>query len=230
MRAALVVIANVVEEKSPQMAFVHRNNVIQQLSPTAFDPALRCPVLPGTLERGLDHLHPEGSHGSGNLHSVLPVSVEDQKPRSRAKRKGLPQLLHNPQAGRMLGDVAVQDTPPVMSDHEKAVQYAKPDGGNREEIHRSNHFLMVAQKRQPSFTWLGVPRRSFDPAGDRPFRDVEPVGGEFRKRSEFLSFLSLIPSSACATCSLFFCMRSSSLSDLVDLAGSVPWWPNPSCC
>jgi hypothetical protein len=61
-------------------------------------------------------------------------------------------------------------------------------------------------------------------------RDFDPVGGEFSKRPEFLSFLSLIPSSACATFSLFFCMRSSSLSDLVDLAGSVPWLPNPSCC
>src|SRR5215469_13623566 len=204
MRAVVVVIANVVEEKSLQMPFVHSNDMIQQLPPAAFDPALRHPVLPWTLERGFDRLNPEGSHGSGNLHSVLPVSVEDQKPRNRAKRKRLPQLLHNPLARRMLADVAVQDTPPVMSDHEKAVQYAKPDGGNREEIHRSNHFLMVTQKGQPSFTWLGVPRRSFDPAGDRPFRDVEPVGGEFRKRSEFLSFLSLIPSSACATCSLFF--------------------------
>jgi hypothetical protein len=54
------------------------------------------------------------------------------------------------------------------------------------------------------------------------------VGGEFRKRPEFLSFLSLIPSSASATFSLFFSMRSSSLSALVDLAGSVPWLPNPS--
>src|SRR5215469_11575744 len=90
MRAVLVVIANLVEKKSPQMAFVHRNNVIQQLSPTAFDPALRHPVLPWTLERGLHRLNPEGSHGSGKLPSVLPVPVEDQKPRSRAKRKGLP--------------------------------------------------------------------------------------------------------------------------------------------
>src|SRR5215469_13769419 len=131
MRAVLVVIANVVEEKSLQMPFVHRNNMIQQLPPTAFDPALRHPVLPWTLERGLHRFNLERSHGSGNLHSVLPVPVEDQKPGSRAKRKGLPQLLHNPQTRRMLGDVAVQDAPPVMSDHEKAVQYAKPDGGNR---------------------------------------------------------------------------------------------------
>ena len=178
MRAVLVVVANIVEEKSPQMAFVHRNNVIQQLSPTAFDP-LRHPVLPWTLERGLDRLNPERSHCSGNLHSVLPVPVKDQKPRNRAKRKRLPQLLDNPLARRALADVAVQDAPPIMSDHEKAVQHAKADGGNREEVHRGNHFLMVAQKGQPSFTWRGVPWRSFHPAGDRPFRDVEPEHQQF---------------------------------------------------
>jgi hypothetical protein len=37
---------------------------------------------------------------------------------------------------------------------------------------------------------------------------VDGVGGEFRKFPEFLSFFSLIPSSACATFSLFFCMPS----------------------
>jgi hypothetical protein len=44
MRAVIVVIANVVEEKSLQMPFVHSNDMIQQLPPTAFDPALRHPV------------------------------------------------------------------------------------------------------------------------------------------------------------------------------------------
>ena len=79
----------------------------------------------------------------------------------------------------MLGDIAVQDAPPIMSDHEKAVQHAKPDGGNRKEVHRGNRFLMVAQKGQPAFTSLAVPRRSFHPAGDRPFRDVEPQHQQF---------------------------------------------------
>src|SRR5215469_1734946 len=44
MRAVLMVITNVLEEKSLQMPFVRRNNMIQQLPPTAFDPALRHPV------------------------------------------------------------------------------------------------------------------------------------------------------------------------------------------
>jgi hypothetical protein len=46
MRAVLVVIANVVEKKSRQMPFVHSNDMIQQLPPTAFDPALRDAILP----------------------------------------------------------------------------------------------------------------------------------------------------------------------------------------
>ena len=50
--AVLVVVANVVGEKSLQMGFVHRNDVIQQVSPTPFDPPLRHRVLPSTLERG----------------------------------------------------------------------------------------------------------------------------------------------------------------------------------
>jgi hypothetical protein len=72
MRTVLVVIVNVVEKKSLQMPFVHSKDMIQQFPPTAFDPALRHPVLPWTLERGLDRLNPEGSHGSRSLHSVVP--------------------------------------------------------------------------------------------------------------------------------------------------------------
>jgi mono/diheme cytochrome c family protein len=56
----------------------------------------------------------------------------------------------------------------------------------------------------------------------------EPVVGEFRKRLEFLSFFSLIPSEACATFSLFFCMRSSQSSGLVNPVDSVPLLPSPS--
>ena len=52
--------------------------------------------------------------------------------------------------------------------------------------------------------------------------------GEFRKFPEFLSFFSLIPSSACATFSLFFCVRSLSSSGLADPVGSDLLLPNPS--
>jgi hypothetical protein len=47
------------------------------------------------------------------------------------------------------------------------------------------------------------------------------VGGEFRKRPEFLSFLSLIPSSACATFSLFF-LHAIVIIHLLDSFSSHP--------
>src|SRR5215831_707502 len=179
MRAVIVVIANVVEEKSLQMPFVHSNDMIQQLPPTAFDPALRHPVLPRTLERGLDRLNPEGSHGSGNLHSVLPVPVEDQKPRNRAKRKRLPQLLNNPNARGLPRDVAVQNTSAIMADDEEAVEHGEGDRGNREEIHRGDGFPMVTQKSEPTLGRVWISGGSFHPAGNRSFGNVETEHEKF---------------------------------------------------
>ena len=46
-------------------------------------------------------------------------------------------------------------------------------GWNGEEIHRGNRFAMVAEKGKPTFGWLGISKRSFHPARDRSFRDIE---------------------------------------------------------
>src|ERR1700730_13576901 len=43
---------NIFREQSLQMAFIHRDNVVQQVSSAAFDPTLRHTVLPGALEGG----------------------------------------------------------------------------------------------------------------------------------------------------------------------------------
>ena len=51
MRAVFVVVADVFREQTFQMAFVHRDDVIQQISSAALDPTLRDSILPGTLER-----------------------------------------------------------------------------------------------------------------------------------------------------------------------------------
>ena len=48
------------------------------------------------------------------------------------------------------------------------------------------------------------------------------VLGEFHKPTEFLGFWSLIRSAACATFSLFCCMRSSQSSGLLNRVASGP--------
>jgi hypothetical protein len=40
MRAVFVVVTNICREQPFQMAFVYRNDVIQQIAPAAFDPTL----------------------------------------------------------------------------------------------------------------------------------------------------------------------------------------------
>jgi len=64
----------------------------------------------------------------------------------------------------MPGHIEMQDTPPVMSDDEKAVEYAEGQRWHCEEIHCSNRFTMIIQKSSPSLRRFGTPRRFSHPA------------------------------------------------------------------
>src|SRR2546421_872504 len=109
MRAVFVVVADVFRKQTFQMAFIHRNHVIQQVSSAAFNPTLRYTILPRAFERRSYRTHLQKSNGDWNLQPVLRIAVENKKPRSQLERKRFSQLLHDPQASRMLSDVEVQD-------------------------------------------------------------------------------------------------------------------------
>jgi hypothetical protein len=53
-------------------------------------------------------------------------AVKDQVARVRLVWKGLADLLHNPGAGRMLCGTSMRNSPPIMRDHEEAVEH--PEG------------------------------------------------------------------------------------------------------
>src|SRR5258706_2661794 len=80
MRAVLMLVANILREQSLEMPFIHRDNVVQQVSSAAFDPTLRHTVLPGTLEGRADRAYLQGSNGRRNLQPVFRIPVENQKP------------------------------------------------------------------------------------------------------------------------------------------------------
>jgi len=42
------------------------------------------------------------------------------------------------------------DAARIMADHQKAVEHAESDRGNREEVHGRNGFSMVAEKGAPT--------------------------------------------------------------------------------
>jgi hypothetical protein len=102
MRAVLMVVADVFREQPLQMPFIHRDDVIQQVTAAALHPPFRHTVLPWTLKRSSDRSHVQGSNRRRNLESIFAVSVKDQEPGSRSEREGFPQLLNNPKACRVV--------------------------------------------------------------------------------------------------------------------------------
>jgi len=174
MGAVLAVVADVLREQSFQMAFVRRDDVVEEIPSTAFHPSLGDPVLPRTFERSSDRCHPKRPSGSRNLEAILSVTIEEQEPSRRPERKRLPQLLDDPGTGGMPRDVEMQDAATVVADHEEAIEQAERNCGNREEIHRGYSFSVVSEEGKPSLGRLRVLRCSFDPAGDCSLREIEP--------------------------------------------------------
>jgi hypothetical protein len=105
--------------------------------------------------------------------------ITDQVFLRRFKGKCLPQLLDDPSTGRMLGDVNVQDAPPIMTDDEEAVEHTERNRWHCEEIHRGNRFPMVVKEGYPALGAVGIPRRSFHPTGDGSLGKVKAVHTQF---------------------------------------------------
>ena len=95
-------------------------------------------------------LDAETLHRTDDLLIEARAAIKDQVARRRVIGECLTQLLNNPGTARMLGHVAVKDTPSIMREDEEAVKHAEGERRHGEEIHCSNRFTMVFQKRHPS--------------------------------------------------------------------------------
>jgi hypothetical protein len=95
MRAVFVVIPDVFREQALQMAFIHRNDVIEQISSAAFNPTLRNSILPGTFKGGPHGTDLQSTDCHRNFQPILPISVKDHELGSQPKRKRLRQLLNH---------------------------------------------------------------------------------------------------------------------------------------
>jgi hypothetical protein len=79
-----------------QVAFVNRDDVIQEITPATPYPTLCDSILPRTFERSAERIHPQGSNRCGDLQSILGITIKDDEPRSGSKWKCFSQLLHDP--------------------------------------------------------------------------------------------------------------------------------------
>ena len=158
VRAIIVVVRDILSEQATAMPFVEHDDMVEQVTPTTSDPALRDPVLPGASEGGADRNAAHSLNGGGDLWVKFRVAVEDQMPRQRVVGKGVAKLLGNPGACRMTGDVEVQNAATVVCNDEEAVKNSERQGRNREEIHRGNDFAMIAEKSLPTLCRFWISR------------------------------------------------------------------------
>jgi hypothetical protein len=173
MRAVLVVVANILSEQAFQVAFVNCDDVIQELTPATPYPTLCHSILPRTLERGADRIHPQGSNRCGDFQSILGITIKDDEPWSGFKWKCFSQLLDDPRACRMLCDIEVQDAPTIVTDDEEAIERAEGDRRNSEEVHHGNRFPVITEKGKPARGRPRISRCPFHPTRDRSLRDVK---------------------------------------------------------
>src|SRR5712691_10239131 len=173
MRAVFVVVANILREPAFQVAFVNCNDVIQEITPATPYPTLCHSILPRTFERGADRIHPQGSNRCRDFQSILGITIKDEEPRSGSKWKCFSQLLNDPRACRMLGDIEVQDAPTIVTDDEKAIERAEGDRRNSKEVHRGNRFPVITEKGKPARGRLRISRCPFHPTRDRSLRNIK---------------------------------------------------------
>jgi hypothetical protein len=155
------------------VALVNCNEVIQEITSATPYPTLCHSILPRTFERSADRIHAQGSNRCRDFQSILGITIKDDEPRRGSKWKCFSQLLDDPRACRMLCDIEVQDTPTVVTDHEKAIERAEGNGRNSEEVHRGNRFPVITEKGKPARGRLRISRRPFHPTRDRSLRDIE---------------------------------------------------------
>ena len=86
-----------------------------------------------SMDAGPNRLYAAGLQKPANIASELAVAVEYDVAVGTRERKSLSQLLNDPIAGGVSRHVEMQNPPPMMLDHKKAVQHAEGQCRDREE-------------------------------------------------------------------------------------------------
>ena len=105
--------------------------------------------------------------------------IKDEELGGRLIGKSFSQLLCNPGASGMTRNVEVNNLSPVMANNKEAVQQLKGDRRDREKIHGSNSFAMIAKKGQPAPNTFSISGRSLHPTGYASLGYIEAEHEQF---------------------------------------------------
>lgn len=171
--SVLVVVTYVLVDEAFQMPFIEHDHMVKQIAAAVANPTLGHAVLPRALERRSDLFDSKNLDCLDDLGAEDRIAVVDQILWRSIVRERLAQLLNDPSAGRVFGNVVVLDSSPVMRNDKEAIEHAKGQRRHSEEIHCGDGFAMIAQKRRPVTRPFRVPGRFSHPAQHSSLGDVE---------------------------------------------------------
>ena len=170
----VMVVVDVFPDQTPQMPFVQNNHVVQQFPATTADPSLRQTILPGAAVACASRFCPARLQHLDYVFAELRIPIQDHVPVTAGVWKRLAQLLHNPLARGVLRGIEMKDPPPVVFDHEKAVQHAKGHGRDGEEVQRGDSFPMIPQKDEPPLSGICLANSTSQVPRDGAFGNLKP--------------------------------------------------------
>ena len=138
------------------MAFIQRNDMVEDLPAGTSDPAFGDSILPGSLYARPFRLQARGLQECDHFGVELRIVIQNDVTIRLLSGECLAKLLDYPISRWMGSDIAVQNLPTLMINHEEAIQQLESDRRYGEEIERHNHFAMVVQQRQPTSFWFFV--------------------------------------------------------------------------
>src|SRR2546428_5586564 len=131
MSASLVIVREVAGQETAQVPFAKDEYVIQTLAPDGADEPLREGVLPRAVRRREDFTDAHALLTLLEHVTVDRVAIAEEVGRGGVVREGVHDLLSRPGSSGMLGEIEVEDAPPLAGEPDEHEQNAAARGGAR---------------------------------------------------------------------------------------------------
>jgi len=144
-----VIVRKVAGQGAAQVPFAEDEDVIETLAPDRADEPLRERVLPRAVRRRQDFTDAHALHALAERVAVDRVAIAEEVGRGGVVREGVHDLLGGPGGGGMLGDVEVEDAPPMVGQDNEYEEDVQASGGDGEEVNRDKVADMVDEECSP---------------------------------------------------------------------------------
>ena len=134
VRSPLVIVAEVVLQRSLEVPLIEHDHMVQALSSDRADDAFRKRILPWRSRGYEDFLHAHALDPCPEVCAVDPVPVPEEVSRRFVPWECFDDLLCRPPGTRMFSDVEMHDSPAVMGQNNLYEQHLEAHRGHDEEV------------------------------------------------------------------------------------------------